>query len=181
MEYNLFKHWYVVQVYSGFEFKVKTSLEKRIFDENMGDMFGEILIPTEGVIEIKSGKKKKSERKFYPGYLLIEMSLTEQLWRLIREIPKVLGFLGGNNGSPLPLTKLEVENVFKKIKEGIDSPKPKILFEPGEFVRVKNGPFNGLNGTVESISYEKNRLYVAVLIFGRSTPIGLKFSQVEKY
>lgn len=181
MENNFFKYWYVIQVYSGFEYKVKSFLEKRIFDENFCDMFGEILIPTEEVMEVKSGKRKRSERKFFPGYILVEMSLNEQLWRLVRSIPKVLGFVGSNTGSPLPLTRVEVENIFNKIKEGCDSPKPKILFEPGEFVRVIDGPFIGFNGTVENVNYEKSRLCVAVLIFGRSTPVDLKFSQIEKY
>ncbi|HFL8794721.1 MAG TPA: transcription termination/antitermination protein NusG [Candidatus Azosocius sp. HAIN] len=177
----MFKYWYVVQVYSGFEFKVKYVLEKKIFEEGFENMFGKILIPTEEVMEMKFGKKKKSERKFFPGYILVEMNLTEKLWHFVRNIPKVLGFIGNNSGSPLPLTKLEIENILNKLREGYECPKPKILFEPGEFVRVIDGPFTDFNGTVEDVNYEKNRLCVAVLIFGRSTPVDLKFSQVEKY
>ncbi|QQG46837.1 MAG: transcription termination/antitermination protein NusG [Candidatus Azosocius agrarius] len=177
----MFKYWYVIQVCSGFEFKVKSSLEKKIFDENIGDMFGKILIPTEEVMEIKSGKKRKSEKKFFPGYILIEMILNEKLWHLVRSIPKVLCFVGSTSGSPLPLTKIEAENILNKLSNGVYYSKPKILFDPGEFVRVIDGPFTDFNGTVEDVNYEKNRLCVAVLIFGRSTPVDLNFSQVEKY
>ena len=144
-------------------------------------MFGKILIPTEEVTELRLGKKRKIEKKFFPGYILIEMNLNEQLWELVRNIPKVLGFVGNGTGCPLPLTKIEIENVLNKIKEGNNSFKPKVLFEFGEFVKVIDGPFIGFNGTVENINYEKNRLCVSVLIFGRSTPVDLKFSQIEKY
>lgn len=176
-----FKRWYVVQVRSGFELKAKCSIEKKIFEKNFGDFFGRVLIPTEEVVELKFGKKKKSEKKFFPGYILIEMDLNEHLWGLIRSVPKVLGFVGNVVGCPLPLTKNEIENIFNKIKEGSDSLKPKVLFELGEFVKVIDGPFIGFNGTVDNINYEKNRLCVSVLIFGRSTPVDLKFSQIEKY
>lgn len=178
---NSFKRWYVVQVRSGFELKVKNSIEKKIHEKNYENVFGEILIPTEEIVELKFGKKKKSEKKFFPGYILIEMILNEHLWGLVRSIPKVLGFVGNVVGCPLPLTKSEIENVFNKMKEGSDSLKLKVLFELGEFVKVIDGPFIGFNGTVENINYEKNRLCVSVLIFGRSTPVDLKFSQIEKY
>ena len=160
--------------------KVKNSLKKKIKFNNLEDEFGKILIPTENIIEIKSGKKKKSERKFFPGYILIEMIMSNTTWRLVKNIPNVFGFIGGKSGYPLPISEQEKKNILEKIQESSKNPKPKILFEPGEMVRVIDGPFSDFNGTVEEVNYDKNRLCIGVLIFGRSTPIDLDFSQVEK-
>lgn len=174
------KRWYVVQAYSGFEAHVKRSLEKRIIEAGLQDKFGEILVPTEEVVEMRSGKKRKSERKFFPGYVLVHMVMDDGTWHFIRKIPKVLGFIGGTSEQPAPITDQEADNILQRVREGVDKPKPKVLFEPGEVVRVKEGPFADFNGAVEEVNYEKNRLRVAVMIFGRSTPVDLDFSQVEK-
>jgi transcriptional antiterminator NusG len=174
------KAWYIVQAYSGFELQVKKSLEKRIKLANAEDRFGDILVPTEKVLEMKSGKKRKSERKFFPGYVLVQMEMDEQAWHLVRHVPKVLGFVGGTPDQPAPISEKEAEAILQRIQEGVDKPKPKVLFEPGEVVRVTDGPFADFTGAVEEVNYEKNRLRVAVLIFGRATPVDLDFSQVEK-
>ncbi len=174
------KKWYVLHTFSGQEAKIKNSLIEKIKQKNLENQFGEILIPTENIIEIKSGKKKQSERKIFPGYILIEMIMTEETWYLVKNTSQVLGFIGGNSGNPVPISNKEAEYIIKKIKESSEKPKPKILFEPGEMVRVIDGPFSDFNGTVEEVNYDKNRLCVGVLIFGRSTPIDLDFSQVEK-
>lgn len=174
------KRWYVVQAYSGFEHQVMRSIEERVKREGMEDKFGRILVPTEEVIEMRDGQKRKSERKFFPGYVLVQMEMDDSTWHLIKSVPKVLGFIGGSSDRPAPITEKEVQSIMQRIQEGADRPKPKVLYEPGEVVRVTDGPFNDFNGVVEEVNYEKNRLRVAVLIFGRSTPVELEFSQVEK-
>lgn len=174
------KRWYVVHAYSGFELQVKRSLEDRMKLLNLQDKFGDILVPTEEVVEIRSGQKRKSERKFFPGYVLVQMTMDEETWHLVRHLPKVLGFIGGTSDQPIPISDKEANHILQRIQEGADKPKPKILFEPGEVIRVIEGPFADFNGVVEEVNYEKNRLRVAVLIFGRSTPVDLEFSQVEK-
>jgi len=174
------KRWYVVHAYSGFELQVKRSLEERIKRMGLEEKFGEILVPTEEVIEIRSGQKRKSERKFFPGYVLVQMELDEDTWHLVRHVPRVLGFIGGTPDRPAPISDKEADTILQRIQEGTDKPKPKVIFEPGEMIRVTEGPFADFNGVVEEVNYEKNRLRVAVLIFGRSTPVELDFSQVEK-
>ena len=177
------KRWYVVHAYSGFENQVKRALEERIHREAMEDKFGEILIPTEEVIEMRGGQKR------FPGYVLVQIEantegkaprIDDECWHLIKDTPKVLGFIGGTADKPLPIRDSEAEAILSRVREGVEKPKPKVLFEPGEMVRVTEGPFNDFNGVVEEVNYEKSRLRVAVLIFGRSTPVELEFSQVEK-
>ncbi len=172
--------WYVAQVYSGFEHQVKRLLQEHVAREGMQDKFGHILVPTEEVVEMRDGQKRKSERKFFPGYVLVQMEMDETTWHLVKNVPKVLGFIGGSSDKPAPLSDKEAQNIMQRIQEGVDKPRPKVLYEPGEVVRVREGPFNDFNGVVEEVNYEKNRLRVAVLIFGRSTPVELEFSQVEK-
>ncbi|GMG88658.1 transcription termination/antitermination protein NusG [Biformimicrobium ophioploci] len=174
------KHWYVVQAYSGYEKRVASSLKERIELHEMGDLFGEVLVPTEEVVEMRGGQKRKSERKFFPGYVLVEMELSDDTWHLVKETPRVLGFIGGKADKPAPITAREAEAILNRIDDSVDKPKPKTLFEPGEMVRVIDGPFNDFNGVVEEVNYDKSRLRVAVLIFGRSTPVELEFGQVEK-
>lgn len=172
--------WYVVHAYSNFEHKVKASLEERIKLHGLQDKFGEILVPTEEVVEMKEGQKRRSERKFFPGYVLVQMELDEDTWHLVNSVPKVLGFIGGSTDKPAPISDKEAMAILQRVEEGADKPKPKVLFEPGEVVRVIDGPFNDFNGVVEKVNYEKNRLRVAVQILGRSTPVELDFGQVEK-
>ena len=174
------KRWYVVHAYSGFEKQVQRSLKERIERAGMDDQFGEILVPTEEVVEMKKGVKRKSERKFFPGYVLVEMDMNEDTWHLVKDVPKVMGFIGGRQDKPAPISQAEADAILNRVQEGVDKPRPKVLFEPGEMVRVIDGPFNDFNGTVEEINYEKSRLRVAVSIFGRSTPVELDFQQVEK-
>lgn len=174
------KRWYVVHAYSGFENYVKNALLERIQADGVADLFGDVLVPTEEVVELKAGQKRKSERKFFPGYVLVEMEMNDQTWHLIRSIPKVLGFIGGTSDKPAPITPKEAEIILQRMQDSSDKPKPKILFEMGEVVRVIDGPFADFNGVVEEVNYDKNRLRVAVLIFGRSTPVDLQFDQVEK-
>lgn len=174
------KKWYVVQTYSGFELRVKQALLQRIAEDNLKDKFGDILVPTEQVLSIRKGQKQKTERKFFPGYILVQMEMDENLWYLVRQIPKVMGFIGGSSDRPTPISQAEADTILARVQEGADKPKPKTLFEVGEVVRVTDGPFADFNGEVEEVNYEKNRLKVAVLIFGRSTPVELEFSQVEK-
>lgn len=183
------KRWYVVHAYSGFENKVSRSLKERIERAGMQEKFGEVLVPSEEVVEMRSGQKRKSERKFFPGYVLVQIEtnldgkairIDDECWHLIKETPKVMGFIGGTAERPLPIKDSEAEIILQRVQDGADKPRPKILFEPGELVRVTEGPFNDFNGTVEEVNYEKNRLRVAVLIFGRSTPVELEFGQVEK-
>ena len=172
--------WYVVQAYSGFEYHVKRSLEERIARLGVAEKFGNILVPTEEVVEMRDGQKRKSERKFFPGYVLVQMELDEETWHLVKSVPKVLGFIGGSSDKPAPIKEAEAQAIIQRVQEGADKPRPKVLYEPGEVVRVTDGPFNDFNGVVEEVNYEKSRLRVAVLIFGRSTPVELEFSQVEK-
>ena len=172
--------WYVVHAYSGFEARVKRSLEERIKRFGMGDKFGAILVPTEEVVEMRAGQQKKSERKFFPGYVLVQMEMSDETWHLVKGVPKVMGFIGGTGDRPAPITEKEANSILQRVQEGVEKPKPKVLFEPGEVVRVIDGPFNDFNGVVEDVDYEKSRLKVSVLIFGRSTPVDLEFGQVEK-
>lgn len=172
--------WYVVHAYSGFEHQVKRSLAERIERLGMQDKFGEILVPVEEVVEMREGQKRRSERKFFPGYVLMKMEMDDDTWHLVKDCPKVLGFIGGSTEKPAPITEKEAENIKERMQEGVDQPKPKVLFEPGEVVRVTDGPFNDFNGVVEEVNYEKSRMLVAVQIFGRSTPVELGFGQVEK-
>jgi transcriptional antiterminator NusG len=174
------KRWYVVHAYSGYENYVVQALQERIRVEGLQDKFEEIIVPTEEVLEMKAGQKRKSVRKFFPGYVLVKMEMDEKTWHLVRKTPKVLGFIGGTSDKPVAITEKEADAILNRVKEGVDKPRPKILFEPGEVVRVIDGPFADFNGVVEEVNYEKNRLRVAVLIFGRSTPVELEFSQVEK-
>lgn len=174
------KHWYVVHAYSNFEAKVKASIQEHVRLAGMEDKFGEIMIPTEEVVEIRGGTKRRSERKFFPGYVLVEMEMTDETWHLIKDVPKVMGFIGGTKDRPAPISDKEAMAIIGAVKEGVEKPKPKVLYQPGEVVRVTEGPFNDFNGVVEEVDYDRNRLKVAVLIFGRSTPVELEFGQVEK-
>ena len=172
--------WYVVHAYSNFEHRVSEGLKDRIKRAGLESKFGEILVPTEEVVEMRDGQKRKSERKFYPGYVLVQMEMNEQTWHLVKNVPKVLGFIGGTPDKPAPITEKEANRILDRVAEGVDKPRPKVLFEAGQVVRVTHGPFNDFNGVVESVNYEKNRLQVAVQILGRSTPVELDFAQVEK-
>jgi transcriptional antiterminator NusG len=172
--------WYVVHAYSGFEAYVKKALQGRVDMSPHKDKFGQILVPTEEVVEMREGQKRKSERKFFPGYVLVEMEMDEDTWHLVKDVPKVLGFIGGTSDKPAPITEAEANAILNRVEEGVDSPRPKVLFEVGEVVRVNDGPFNDFNGVVEEVNYDKSKLLVSVQIFGRSTPVELDFSQVEK-
>jgi transcription termination/antitermination protein NusG len=172
--------WYVVQAFSGFEGQVKRSLEERIGRYGMQDHFGQILVPTEEVVEMRDGQKRKSERKFFPGYVLVQMDLNDEAWHLVKAVPRVLGFIGGSADKPAPISDKEADAILQRMQEGAEKPKPKVLFEVGEMVRVVDGPFNDFSGVVEEVNYDKSRLLVAVQIFGRSTPVELEFHQVEK-
>ena len=172
--------WYVVHAYSNFEHKVSESLRERIKLKGLEDRFGEILVPTEEVVEMRDGQRRRSERKFFPGYVLVQMEMNEATWHLIKDTPRVMGFIGGTADKPAPITEKEAEAILRRVADGSDKPRPKTLFEPGEVVRVVDGPFADFNGVVEEVNYEKSRLQVAVLIFGRSTPVELEFGQVEK-
>ncbi|MDP1521503.1 transcription termination/antitermination protein NusG [Porticoccus litoralis] len=172
--------WYVVHAYSGFEKKVAAALKERVALYSMEDRFGEILVPTEEVVEIKGGQKRKSERKFFPGYVLVQMELDDETWHLVKETPRVMGFIGGKADKPAPITDREAETILQRVHDSEDKPRPKTVFEAGEVVRVVDGPFNDFNGVVEEVNYEKSRLRVSVSIFGRSTPVELEFTQVEK-
>ena len=174
------KHWYVVHAFSSFENRVKRSLEEAVARAGMQDHFGEILVPTEEVVEMRGGQQRRSERKFFPGYVLVQMDLTDETWHLVKSIPRVMGFIGGTGDRPAPISDKEAEAILQRVQEGAEKPRPKVLFEPGEVVRVVDGPFNDFTGVVEDVDYEKSRLKVSVLIFGRSTPVELEFAQVEK-
>jgi transcriptional antiterminator NusG len=174
------KRWFVVHAYSGFEKQVMRSLTERVRLAGMEDRFGDILVPTEEVVEMKNGVKRKTERKFFPGYVLVQMEMSEETWHLVKECPKVMGFIGGKADKPAPISDREAEAILNRVRTTVDAPRPKTLFEPGEMVRVSDGPFADFNGTVEEVNYEKSRLRVAVMIFGRSTPVELEFTQVEK-
>ena len=172
--------WYVVHAYSGFEHQVARSLRERVRHADLEDRFGEIMVPTEEVVEMREGKKRRSERKFFPGYVLVQMEMDDETWHLVKEVPKVLGFIGGTSDKPSPISEREAMAILNRVQEGVDKPRPKVLFEPGEVVRVTDGPFNDFNGVVEHVNYEKNKVRVAVQILGRSTPVELDFGQVEK-
>ncbi|MGD8558560.1 MAG: transcription termination/antitermination protein NusG [Gammaproteobacteria bacterium] len=174
------KRWYVVHAYSGYEQQVKRSLQERIVRKGVEDKFGEILVPTEEVVEMREGQKRKSERKFFPGYVLVQMEMDDDTWHLVQDVPKVLGFIGGTGDRPSPISEKEANSILQRVQEGVEKPRPKVLFEPGEMVRIIEGPFNDFNGVVEEVDYEKSKMRVSVLIFGRSTPVELEFGQVEK-
>lgn len=174
------KRWYVVHAYSGFEKNVARALQERIELSDLRDCFGEVLVPTEEVVEMRAGQKRRSERKFFPGYVLVHMQLNDATWHLVKQTPRVMGFIGGRADEPAPLSEAEANAILERVQTGSEKATPKTLFEPGELVRVVDGPFNDFSGVVEEVNYEKNRLNVAVTIFGRSTPVELDFSQVEK-
>ncbi|MCP4877814.1 MAG: transcription termination/antitermination protein NusG [Gammaproteobacteria bacterium] len=177
---NSKQRWYVVHAYSGFESYVKKVLANRIEMSEHTDKFGEILVPTEEVVEMRDGNRRKSERKFFPGYMLVQMEMDSDTWHLVKQVPKVLGFIGGTSDKPAPITEAEADAILNRVEEGVDRPRPKVLFEVGEVVRVNDGPFNDFNGVVEEVNYEKSKMLVSVQIFGRSTPVELTFGQVEK-
>jgi transcriptional antiterminator NusG len=177
---NVALRWYVVHAYSNFEHKVSELMKERIKLKNLEERFGEILVPTEEVVEMRDGQRRKSERKFFPGYVLVQMEMDDETWHLVKEVPKVLGFIGGSSDKPAPITDKEAQAILNRVQEGVDKPRPKVLFEPGEVVRVTEGPFNDFSGVVENVNYEKSKVRVAVQILGRSTPVELDFSQVEK-
>jgi transcriptional antiterminator NusG len=172
--------WYVIHAYSNFENQVKKALEERIKRDGLEHYFGKVLVPTEEVVEMRQGQQRKSERKFFPGYVLVQMELNDETWHLVKDVPRVLGFIGGTSDKPAPITDAEAEAILNRVEAGVNKPRPKILFEVGEVVRVVEGPFKDFNGVVEEVNYEKSRLRVSVLIFGRSTPVELDFGQVEK-
>ncbi len=174
------QRWYVVHAYSGYENKVKKGIEEYVERAGLADAFGKILVPSEEVVEIRDGKKRTSERKFFPGYVLVQMELNDDTWHLVKSVPQVMGFIGGTSDRPAPISKREVDRILQKVEEGVDKPKPKVIYEPGEMVRVIDGPFNDFEAVVEEVDYDKNKLQVSVLIFGRSTPVELEFTQVEK-
>jgi transcriptional antiterminator NusG len=174
------KKWFVVHAYSGFEKSVQRALTERIARSEIAEQFGKILVPVEEVVEMKGGQKAISERKFFPGYVLVEMVMTDESWHLVKSTPKVTGFVGGTAMRPTPITQKEVDTILAQVQEGVEKPRPKVLFEVGELVRVKDGPFTDFNGTVEDVNYDKSKLRVAVTIFGRATPVELEFGQVEK-
>jgi transcriptional antiterminator NusG len=172
--------WYVVHAYSGMEKAVERNIRERINRAGMQDMFGEILVPTEEVVEIKNGQKRTSERRFYPGYVLVQMVMNDDTWHLVKHTNKVTGFVGGAKNRPAPISDDEVAKIMGQMVEGVEKPRHKVEFVVGEYVRVKDGPFTDFNGTVEEVNYEKNKVRVSVTIFGRATPVELEFSQVEK-
>ena len=174
------KRWYVVHAYSGFEKSVMRALQERINRLEMQEYFGRILVPVEEVVEMKLGQKSISERKFFPGYVLVEMEINDDSWHLVKNTPKVTGFVGGTATKPTPISEKEVEKIMQQMQEGAEKPRPKVLFENGEMVRIKEGPFTDFHGAVEDVNYEKSRIRVSVTIFGRATPVELEFAQVEK-
>ncbi|MDR9499729.1 MAG: transcription termination/antitermination protein NusG [Hydrogenovibrio sp.] len=174
------QRWYVVHAYSGYENKVKKSLGEYIERAGLEDRFGQILVPSEEVVEIRDGKKRTSERKFFPGYVLVQMDMDDETWHLVKSVPQVMGFIGGTSDRPAPISNKEVDRILQKVEDGVDKPKPKVIYEPGEMVRVTDGPFKEFEAVVDRVDYDKNKLQVSVLIFGRSTPVELEFTQVEK-
>ena len=174
------KRWYVVHAYSGFEKSVQRALVERVARDGMQDFFGQILVPVEEVVEMRNGQKSITERKFFPGYVLVQMEMNDDTWHLIKSTPKVTGFVGGTANKPTPISEKEVDKIMQQMKDGVDKPRPKVLFEVGEMVRVKEGPFTDFNGSVEDVNYEKSKIRVSVTIFGRATPVELDFGQVEK-
>ncbi|WP_225639357.1 transcription termination/antitermination protein NusG [Candidatus Profftia sp. (ex Adelges kitamiensis)] len=180
MSETLKKRWYVIQAFSGFESRVVQSLSEYIKLHKMEELFGTIMVPTEEIVEIRSGQRRKSERKFFPSYVLIQMVMNDSSWHLVRSIPRVMGFIGGTSDSPAPISDKEVDAIMNRLQKAGDKPRPKTMFDPGEMVRVSDGPFSDFNGVVEGVDYEKSRIKVSVSIFGRSTPLELDFNQVEK-
>lgn len=174
------KRWYVVQAFSGYEGRVAKILTEQVRVQGMEDRFGQILVPTEEVVETRGTQRRKTERKFFPGYVLIEMAMDDETWHLVKSTPRVLGFVGGTAERPAPISPKEADAILNRLSESADKPRPKTIFEPGELIRVVEGPFADFNGTVEEVDYEKNRMKVSVAIFGRTTPVDLDFSQVEK-
>ena len=172
--------WYVVHAYSGYENFVLREINARALHHHLEDKIGDVVVPAEEVVEMRSGQQRKSTRKFFPGYVLVQMVMDDETWHMIRAIPRVLGFIGGTGHDPSPISDKEALNIMQRMEDGVTKPRPKILFEPGEIIRVKEGPFIDFNGVVEEVNYEKSRLRISVLIFGRSTPVELEFSQVEK-
>ena len=172
--------WYVVNAYSGMEKAVERNIVERINRAGMQDKFGRILVPTEEVVEVKNGVKRTTERKFFPGYVLVEMVMDDETWHLVKHTNKVTGFVGGAKNRPAPISEDEVLKIVSQMQQGTDKPRHKVEFEVGEYVRVKEGPFTDFNGTVEEVNYERNKLRVSVTIFGRATPVELEFGQVEK-
>jgi transcriptional antiterminator NusG len=172
--------WYVVHAYSGMEKAVERNIRERIDRSGMGAKFGRILVPTEEVVELKNGKKSVTERRFFPGYVLVEMLMDDESWHLIKHTSKVTGFVGGARNRPAPISEAEVMKIVNQMQEGVDKPRPKVLWQVGELVRVKDGPFTDFNGAVEDVNYEKSKVRVSVTIFGRATPVELDFAQVEK-
>jgi len=172
--------WYVVHAYSNYENKVQLALQEKIELEGLQASFGKILVPTEEVVEMRMGQQRKSDRKFFPGYVLVQMDLTDETWHLVRNTPRVLGFIGGTSDRPAPISEKEANAILNRVEEGVNKPRPKVMFEVGEVVRVVDGPFKDFNGSIEEVNYEKSRLKVSVLIFGRATPVDLQFGQVEK-
>jgi transcriptional antiterminator NusG len=174
------KRWYVVHAYSGMEKSVQRALMERVERAGMQEQFGEILVPTEEVVDVKNGQKSVTERRFFPGYVLVEMEMTDESWHLVKNTSKVTGFIGGKSNRPTPISAKEVDEIMRQMKDGIEKPRPKVLYEVGELVRIKDGPFTDFNGNVEEVNYEKSRVRVSVTIFGRATPVELEFGQVEK-
>jgi transcriptional antiterminator NusG len=174
------KRWYVVHAYSGMEKSVMRALTERVIRAGMQDQFGQILVPTEEVIEVKNGQKSVSERRFFPGYVLVEMEMTDETWHLVKNTNKVTGFIGGKSNKPTPIPPHEVDKIMQQMQDGVEKPRPKVLYEVGELVRIKDGPFTDFNGNVEEVNYEKSKVRVSVTIFGRATPVELEFGQVEK-
>ena len=172
--------WYVVHAYSQYEKKVKQGLEERIRRAGLDDKFGDILVPTEEVVELRDGVKRTTERKFLPGYVLVQLALDDDTWHLVKSVPKVMGFIGGTADRPAPISEKEAQAIMARVNDSEEAPKPKTLFDPGQSVRVLDGPFADFTGVVEEANYEKSRLRVSVIIFGRSTPVELDFNQVEK-
>jgi transcription termination/antitermination protein NusG len=179
-EQEINKRWYVIHARSGYENKAVTSLREHVKLKHVEAYFGEIVVPTEEVVEIKDGQRRKSERKFFPGYILVNMELTDETWHLVKNIRHIIGFIGGSGDRPASISDKEANSILRRVEEGEAQPRHKVLFEPGEVVRVKEGPFADFDGTVETVNYEKSRLQVSVSIFGRATPVELEFSQVEK-
>lgn len=179
--------WYVIQARSGFEKAVAKALKERIVRDELQEQFGEVLVPSEDIVEMRDGQKRKSERKFFPGYVLVQIAtdganppvMTNEAWHLVKDTPKVSGFLGGSNERPLPITEVEADRILSRVADAAEKPRPKVMFEAGQMIRVIDGPFNDFNGVVEEIDYNKSKVRVAVLIFGRSTPVELGFTQVE--
>ncbi|MEA5097047.1 MAG: transcription termination/antitermination protein NusG [Burkholderiaceae bacterium] len=174
------KRWYVVHAYSGMEKSVSRALQERIDRAGMQDKFGQILVPTEEVVEVRGGQKSVTQRRFFPGYILVEMEMTDETWHLVKNTNKVTGFIGGKSNKPTPVPAREIEKIMQQMQDGVDKPRPKVLYEVGELVRIKDGPFSDFNGNVEEVNYEKSRVRVSVTIFGRATPVELEFGQVEK-